>query len=166
MIATGGADGGVLFWKATSSKDGIKVKLHARSRELSTEPIYGIAFSADGKLVASSGKDKLLRLWNPEDGTRVGIPLVGHSDRVRSVAFSSSGDFIVSAGDDQKLLWWLGPQNWAKALCKHLTQNMSKKQWHEWVSPDIEYHEQCPDLPIPPDAPAESPTTAATGGAK
>ena len=164
LIATGGADGAVLFWKTTSSKDSFK--FHARSRELSTKHIYGITFSADGKLVASSGEDKLLHLWNPEDGTRVGIPLVGHTDIVRSIAFSSLGDFIVSAGD-QKLLLWLGPQNWAKALCGRLTQNMSKKQWREWVSPDSRtYLMQCPDLPIPPDVPEKSPTTATTGEAK
>ncbi|MFA5923508.1 MAG: hypothetical protein WC856_19830 [Methylococcaceae bacterium] len=30
---------------------------------------------------------------------------------------------------------------------------MSHKEWHEWVSPDIDYIEQCPDLPVPPDEP-------------
>jgi hypothetical protein len=28
---------------------------------------------------------------------------------------------------------------------------MSHHQWDEWVSPDIDYIELCPDLPMPPD---------------
>ena len=36
-------------------------------------------------------------------------------------------------------------------LCSKLTQNMSHKQWDEWVSPDIDYITGCPDLPIAAD---------------
>ena len=43
------------------------------------------------------------------------------------------------------------------ALLAHrdlLQGNLSNdKEWREWVSPDIEYVEQCPGLPKPPDAP-------------
>jgi hypothetical protein len=33
-------------------------------------------------------------------------------------------------------------------LCAKLTTNMSHKQWHDWVSPDISYLTVCPGLPI------------------
>jgi hypothetical protein len=36
-------------------------------------------------------------------------------------------------------------------LCAKLTTNMSRKQWREWVSPDIDYIKTCPDLPVAPD---------------
>jgi len=29
---------------------------------------------------------------------------------------------------------------------------MSHQQWRDWVSPDIDYIEVCPGLPIPADA--------------
>jgi len=29
---------------------------------------------------------------------------------------------------------------------------MSRQQWRDWVSPDIDHIKVCPDLPIPPDA--------------
>ena len=32
-------------------------------------------------------------------------------------------------------------------LCDKLTTNMSRKQWREWISPDIEYIKLCPRLP-------------------
>jgi hypothetical protein len=37
---------------------------------------------------------------------------------------------------------------WADTLCGKLTRNMSAKEWQEWVSPEIEYRERCPGLPI------------------
>ena len=43
------------------------------------------------------------------------------------------------------------PNAWPDELCAKLTRNMSRKQWREWVSPDIDYLEQCPGLPIPED---------------
>ena len=36
-------------------------------------------------------------------------------------------------------------------LCAKLTANMSHKQWDVWVSPDIDYVQACPGLPIAPD---------------
>jgi len=35
-------------------------------------------------------------------------------------------------------------------LCAKLTTNMSRKQWRDWVSPDIGYITMCPALPIAP----------------
>jgi hypothetical protein len=35
-------------------------------------------------------------------------------------------------------------------LCAKLTTNMSRKQWRDWVSPDIPYVKICEALPIPP----------------
>jgi len=40
------------------------------------------------------------------------------------------------------------------AAVAKLTTNMSRQQWRDWVSPDIDYIEACPGLPIAPDAPA------------
>jgi hypothetical protein len=36
-------------------------------------------------------------------------------------------------------------------LCAKLTGEMSRQQWRDWFSPDIDYIKLCPDLPIPPD---------------
>ena len=40
---------------------------------------------------------------------------------------------------------------WANQLCAKLPRNMSRKEWREWVSPEIEYVAQCPGKPIPAD---------------
>jgi hypothetical protein len=67
------------------------------------------------------------------------------------VAFSPDGRRIVSGSWDQTLRLWPAPEAWPGELCKKLTRNMSRKEWREWVSPEIEYVEQCPGLPIPLD---------------
>jgi hypothetical protein len=53
----------------------------------------------------------------------------------------------------QCLRLWPAPKAWPDELCKKLTRNMSRKQWLEWVSPEIDYIEQRPGLPIPSDEP-------------
>jgi hypothetical protein len=36
-------------------------------------------------------------------------------------------------------------------ICDKITTNMSHKQWHDWVSPDVRYVTGCPGLPIAQD---------------
>ena len=46
---------------------------------------------------------------------------------------------------------WPGPRAWPDLLCAKVTQNMSDKQWNQWVEPAIPYTAACPDLPKAPD---------------
>jgi WD40 repeat protein len=70
---------------------------------------------------------------------------------VESVAFSPDGARIVSGSSDSTLRLWPVLEAWADALCSKLPRNMSHKEWREWVSPDIDYIEQCPGKPVPKD---------------
>ncbi len=117
-----------------------------------TGAVTSIAFSPDGKHIVSGSTDKTLRIWDAATGQPIGDPLTGHTDTVGGVAFTPDGRRIISASGDKTLRLWPGPAAWRDELCAKLTTNMSHKQWREWVSPDIDYIEACPGLPIPPDS--------------
>ena len=49
-----------------------------------------IAFSPDGKTLASGSEDKIVRLWNIPEGTHKQT-LIGHNSGIFSVVFSLDG---------------------------------------------------------------------------
>ena len=62
--------------------------------------VRSVAFSPDGKTLASGGTDNTVRLWDVATGTEFGGPLNGHLQSVESVAFSRDGRLLVSGSND------------------------------------------------------------------
>jgi WD40 repeat protein len=98
----------------------------------SDEPLYSLAISPNGGLLAAGGSDNLIRLWKPEQAFRTGQPeyiqpliFSGHSGRpgtyrslVWQVIFSPSGELLASAGGDNSVRLWdvqNGNQLWSLA---------------------------------------------------
>ncbi len=67
--------------------------------------IGGLAFSPDGRRLASANYDSSTILWDVQTG-RVVQRLQGHQDQVRCVAFHPSGNRVVTAGYDKTVRIW------------------------------------------------------------
>ncbi|KAH2583339.1 hypothetical protein KXV63_005929, partial [Aspergillus fumigatus] len=70
-----------------------------------SDSVWTVAFSQDGRLLASGSRDRTIKLWDPAIGA-VKHTLEGHSDWVRSVAFSQNGRFLASGSYDKTIKLW------------------------------------------------------------
>ncbi len=70
-----------------------------------TDAVYSVAWSPDGKQLASAGHDGTVQVWNATDGGNV-YTYKGHTNVVLAMAWSPDGKRIASGSVDKTVQVW------------------------------------------------------------
>jgi WD40 repeat protein/nitrous oxidase accessory protein NosD len=84
-----------------------------------TNWVNSVAFSPDGRLLASGSRDYTIKLWEVATGSLVRT-LEGHTNWVNSVAFSPDGRLLASGSSDRTIkLWEVASGSLVRTLSGH-----------------------------------------------
>ncbi len=67
--------------------------------------VTAVAWSPDGKKIASASADTNVQVWNMASGSNI-LTYRGHSSKVNTVVWSPNGSRIASASDDRTVQIW------------------------------------------------------------
>jgi WD40 repeat protein/tRNA A-37 threonylcarbamoyl transferase component Bud32 len=96
-LAASGAGGALRAWDSASRKDLWKIDAHSRL-------VYGLAYSPDGKQLASASQDKTVQLRDASDGRP--LHTLEHADVVFECRYSPDGKLLATACRDRLIRFW------------------------------------------------------------
>ncbi|MBB5857471.1 hypothetical protein ACFQ05_31680 [Amycolatopsis umgeniensis] len=113
-LATGGSDSTVRLWDISDvgKPQALAYPLTTHTSETvltgRTDAIFSVAFSPDGRTLATGSSDFTATLWDVSDRTRPvqGAPLTGHTQPIYSVAFSPDGQRVATGSADSTVRLW------------------------------------------------------------
>src|SRR5437016_6883540 len=113
------AIGQIVFWDTASGQQIGAIKGHGKG-------VTSVAFSRDGKLIASSSTDNTIRIWDVASRRELRT-LTGHTANIESMDFSPDGKLLASASDDGSTFLWDATTG------EHLLTLISLDDGGEWM---------------------------------
>lgn len=107
--------------------------------------IRSIVFSSNGALLATTGEDNMLRLWDVTDPKSPRRLLQFRAqEQLDTAAISDDGSFIVTIGAaGDALMWRTNPNNAIRTLCNRIDLGAIPDTWHS-LGPDYGDPPRCP----------------------
>jgi WD40 repeat protein/serine/threonine protein kinase len=110
-LASASGDGTVKLWDATKLLDAARPNGKKEARLTLPAQVPGpnlnMAFSPDGKRLATGGEKHTVKIWDVQTGEELRT-LPGHRGDVYTVAFSPDGRWIASGSEDSTVKVWDG----------------------------------------------------------
>ena len=113
------AVGQAQIWDVATGREIAALKGHGRA-------VGKVAFSRDGKLLATAGTDNTIRIWDVA-AKRDLATLTGHTANIESLAFHPDGRLLASAGEDGSTFLW------DTKTAEHLLTLISLDDGGEWM---------------------------------
>ncbi|MEM8862511.1 MAG: hypothetical protein AAGD96_29715, partial [Chloroflexota bacterium] len=98
--------------------------------------INSIAFSPDGKWLASGNDFTQIFVWDLNSSAEEGVLLEGHTSFIWTVSFSSDSNYLVSASDDNTVRVW---DTGNLSAPSQLLEGHEAFAWSAEFSPDSRY---------------------------
>lgn len=95
------------------------------------DSIMSVAFSPDGKILATGDGNGEIRLWQVVDGKQL-FACKSHTDLIKSVAFSPDGEMIATASHDKTVRLW----DVRTGQCLHVLEGHTSWVWSVSFLPD------------------------------